>query len=56
MVQIFGGKKYEVHGSYPKKADAKRMAFQLAIGRAGPCKIRHESGYWVVYVRVAKKK
>ena len=56
MERIFGGKKYRVHGSYAKKADASRVAFQLAIGRAGPCKIRRESGYWVVYVRVAKKK
>ena len=55
MVRIFAGKKYEVHGSYPKKADAEKASFQRAIGRAGPCKIRKESGYWVVYVRVAKK-
>ena len=55
MVKIFGGRKYELHGSYAKKADAKKRAFQLAIGRAGACKIKKESGYWVVYVRVAKK-
>lgn len=53
---IFRGKKYKVHGSYAEKPDANRIAFQKAIGRAGPCKIRKESGYWVVYVRVAKKK
>lgn len=56
MVRIFGGKKYKLHGSYAKKVDADRQAFQLAIGRAGPCKVKHESGYWVVYARVAKKK
>lgn len=55
MIRVFGGKKYELHGSYGKKVDAERMAYQLAIGRAGPCKIRKESGYWVVYRRVAKK-
>ena len=55
MIRIFGGKKYEVRGSYPKKSEAEKIAFYLAKDRAGPCKIRKESGYWVVYRRVAKK-
>ena len=55
MVRIFAGKKYELHGSYSKKADAEKAGFQCAIGRAGPCKIRKESGYWVVYRRVVRK-
>lgn len=48
--RIFGGKRYKLHGSYQKKADAKRKAVGFRLG-GEPARVVKESGYWVVYVR-----
>lgn len=49
--RTFGGKVFKPVASYPKKAEAKRKAFQERIGGRRLARVVKEGSYWVVYTR-----